>query len=126
MLKKSINLLAILGRIVLVTFSFLLIALVFMALKLKSEPIEIPCENIGTISIINKEEYLDLKVTSTCELQYIEIKVSDEISREKMKVIMLNVSLEIDEFKNVEVLIYNNEETLFGKLIAKGEILITR
>lgn len=126
MLKKSFNILVALGRIILVTFSFLLIALVFMALKLKSEEIEIPCENIGTISITNKEEYLDLKVTSTCELQYIEVKVNDDINKEKMKAIMLNISFEITDYKNVEVCIYNNIESLFGKIITKGEILITR
>ena len=97
-----------------------------MAVKLKNSEIEIPCENTGTISILRKEEYLSLNITSTCEMNYIEIKVSNEINKEKMKAIMIDISFEIDNFNNIEVLIYNEQEFLFGKLIAQGEIIITR
>ena len=97
-----------------------------MAVKLKNSEIEIPCENTGTISILKKEEYVSLDITSTCELNYIEIKVNNEINKEKMKAIMINLTFEIDNFNNIEVLIYNDQEFLFGKLIDKGEIIITR
>ena len=126
MLKKSFNFFACLGKIFSVLFSLALIVLVIMAVKLKNSKIEIPCENTGTISILNKEEYLSLDITSTCEMNYIEIKVNNEIDKEKMKAIMVNLTFEVDDFNNVEVLIYNDQEFLFGKLIAKGEIIITR
>ena len=126
MLKKTINLFSFLGKIFSVIFSLLLIVLVIMAVKLKTSEIRIPCENIGTISILAKEEYLSLDIISTCEMNYIEIKVDNEIDKEKMKVMMLDLTFEIDNFHNVEVLIYNDLECLFGKLIAKGEIIITR
>lgn len=107
-------------------FSLFLIALVIMAVKLKNEEIKIPCENADTISILNNDDYVDVKTSSTCELQYIEIKVKDEISKEKMKAIMLNVSFELNDFTNVEILVFNNNASLFGRIIDKGEIIITR
>jgi hypothetical protein len=58
MLEKSFNFLACLGKILSVLFSLALIVLVIMAVKLKNSKIEIPCENTGTILILNKEEYL--------------------------------------------------------------------
>ena len=97
-----------------------------MAVKLRNSEIQIPCKNSGTISILNKEEYLYLDVKSSSDMDYIEIKVDNEIDKEKMKAMMLDLTFEIDNFHNVEVLIYNDLECLFGKLIAKGEIIITR
>ena len=126
MLKKSINFFSCLGKIFSVILSLFLIVLVIMAVKLKNSEIGIPCENMGTISILKKEEYVSLDITSTCELNYIEIKVNNEINKEKMKAIMINLTFEIDNFNNIEVLIYNDQEFLFGKLIDKGEIIITR
>ena len=126
MQKKFINILSTLGKIMMIFFSLFLIALVIMAVKLKNEEIKIPCENTDTISISNNEDYIDVKTSSTCELQYIEIKVKDEISKEKMKAIMLNVSFELNDFTNVEILVFNNNESLFGRIIDKGEIIITR
>ena len=126
MLKKSINFFSCLGKIFSVILSLFLIVLVIMAVKLKNSEIGIPCENTGTISILKKEEYVSLDITSTCELNYIEIKVNNEINKEKMKAIMINLTFEIDNFNNIEVLIYNDQEFLFGKLIDKGEIIITR
>jgi hypothetical protein len=126
MQKNIINILSTLGKIMMILFSLFLIALVIMAVKLKKEEIKIPCENTDTISISNNNDYIDVKTRSTCELQYIEIKVKDEISKEKMKAIMLNVSFELNDFTNVEILVFNNNESLFGRIIDKGEIIITR
>lgn len=126
MQKNIINILSTLGKIMMIFFSLFLIALVIMAVKLKNEEIKIPCENTDTISILNNDDYIDVKTSSTCELQYIEIKVKDEISKEKMKAIMLNVSFELNDFTNVEILVFNNNESLFGRIIDKGEIIITR
>ena len=126
MQKNIINILSTLGKIMMIFFSLFLIALVIMAVKLKNEEIKIPCENADTISISNNDDYIDVKTSSTCELQYIEIKVKDEISKEKMKAIMLNVSFELNDFTNVEILVFNNNASLFGRIIDKGEIIITR
>ena len=126
MQKNIINILSTLGKIMMIFFSLFLIALVIMAVKLKNEEIKIPCENADTISISNNDDYVDVKTSSTCELQYIEIKVKDEISKEKMKAIMLNVSFELNDFTNVEILVFNNNASLFGRIIDKGEIIITR
>ena len=126
MQKNIINILSTLGKIMMIFFSLFLIALVIMAVKLKNEEIKIPCENTDTISISNNDDYIDVKTSSTCELQYIEIKVKDEISKEKMRAIMLNVSFELNDFTNVEILVFNNNESLFGRIIAEGEIIITR
>lgn len=126
MQKNIINLLSTLGKIMMIFFSLFLIALVIMAVKLKNEEIKIPCENTDTISILKNDDYIDVKTRSTCELQYIEIKVKDEISKENMKAIMLNVSFELNDFTNVEILVFNNNESLFGRIIDKGEIIITR
>lgn len=126
MQKNIINILSTLGKIMMILFSLFLIALVIMAVKLKNAEIKIPCENADTISISNNDDYVDVKTSSTCELQYIEIKVKDEISKEKMKAIMLNVSFELNDFTNVEILVFNNNESLFGRIIDKGEIIITR
>jgi hypothetical protein len=126
MQKNIINILSTLGKIMMIFFSLFLIALVIMAVKLKNEEIKIPCENTDTISISNNDDYIDVKTRSTCELQYIEIKVKDEISKENMKAIMLNVSFELNDFTNVEILVFNNNESLFGRIIDKGEIIIAR
>ena len=126
MQKNIINILSTLGKIMMIFFSLFLIALVIMAVKLKKEEIKIPCENTDTISISNNDDYIDVKTRTTCELQYIEIKVKDEISKENMKAIMLNVSFELNDFTNVEILVFNNNESLFGRIIDKGEIIITR
>ena len=126
MQKNIINLLSTLGKIMIIFFSLFLIALVIMEVKLKNEEIKIPCENTDTISILKNDDYIDVKTRSTCELQYIEIKVKDEISKENMKAIMLNVSFELNDFTNVEILVFNNNESLFGRIIDKGEIIITR
>jgi hypothetical protein len=39
---------------------------------------------------------------------------------------MLNVSFELNDFTNVEILVFNNNASLFGRIIDKGEIIITR
>ena len=109
-----------------ILFSFFLISLVVMAVKLRDEEIKIPCENNATISISNKEEYVEVSTSVTCEMQYIEIKVKEDISKEGMKAIMLNVSLELNDFTNVEILVFNKNESLFGRIVAKGEVIITR
>ena len=113
-----------LGKVFTILFSFLLIALVLLAVKSKSEDIVLPCTNSETPLIRKKEEYVDMSVTSTCELIYIEIKVEETIDKEKMQVLMLDLTFELTNFNNVEVLIYNTNNRLFGKLLGKGEIII--
>ena len=126
MQKNIINILSTLGKIMMIFFSLFLIALVVMAVKLRDEEIKIPCENTATISISNKEEYVEVSTSVTCEMQYIEIKVKEDVSKEGMKAIMLNVSLELNDFTNVEILVFNKNESLFGRIVAKGEVIITR
>jgi len=113
-----------LGKVFTILFSFLLIALVLLAVKSKSEDIVLPCTNSNTPLISKKEEYVDMNITSTCELIYIEIKVEETIDKEKMQVLMLDLTFELTNFNNVEVLIYNTNNRLFGKLLGKGEIII--
>lgn len=124
MFNKPINFFIILGKIFLILFSFLLVTLVILAVKLKSEKIEIPRENIGTISINKDEDYVDLKITNIAELNYIEVRVNESISKQEMKIVILDLSFKINALKNVEVLVYNDNCFLFGKIINKGEIII--
>lgn len=124
MRKKVVKIMIVAGKIFAILFTVLLISMVVLAFNQQKEKSRIDCVNKPTINIKNDKDYENLEITSLCDMQRIEIKVSDEFDINEMMVMIMNISFEIEEFKNVEVIIYNDENCLFSKILNKGEFLL--
>ena len=104
MRKKVVKIMIVAGKIFAILFTVLLISMVVLAFNQQKEKSRIDCVNKPTINIKNDKDYENLEITSLCDMQ--------------------SISFEIEDFKNVEVIIYNDENCLFSKILNKGEFLL--
>lgn len=122
--KKLIKVMIVLGKVFTILFSILLISLVVIAINQKKDKAMIDCVNKSTIVLKENPDFEKIETSSLCDLQRIEIKVQENIDIEEMKTIIMNISFELSDYENVEVIIYNDHQYLFARILDYGEFIV--
>lgn len=115
-MNKILKIIIFIGKIFVVLFSLVLISLAIQAIRIKNEELKINC--VSEEIPINNIDFINIYQIAKCNYNYIEIEVGNEYESTHIKALMLSF-LQDHKNHNIEILIYNLNSKIYGKVVGE-------